>query len=90
MRIEHCQKTEQVWFKSTNRNIQTCPAKEWEIVFRDPKTGDRERSGDADDRRIRKIEELLELDVAKRAKLTRPEVIAVVLYSGPMVLQLVH
>ncbi len=37
-------------------------------------------------RRIPDIDELMDLDVAQRAKLSRPEVIAVVLYTGPMVI----
>ena len=36
-------------------------------------------------RRIPDIDELLELPLARRSNLTRHEVIAVVLYSGPMV-----
>jgi hypothetical protein len=36
------------------------------------------------ERRIVPVSELLETSLARRAKLTRAEVIAVVLYTGPM------
>ena len=93
MKTEHCEKNKDLRFESTNRNIRTTPAREWGFVVRD-KNHDRsetppqkEMSGN---RRIPDVNELLKLEASRRAKLTRHEVIAVVLYSGPMVRILKH
>ena len=59
----------------------TTPVAEWEIVKRKRQPPD-DPSGT---RRIPNIEELMSLDTAKEAKLIVAEVIAIVLYTGPMV-----
>jgi hypothetical protein len=84
MEAEHCSLggVEQPF---TNKNTTTWPAKEWAITVR----GDHSQAhvGSSGSRELRKIEDLMKEDVVSRAGLTRPEVIAVVLYTGPMVSQ---
>jgi hypothetical protein len=67
------------------RNNTTMPAKEWAITVR----GDhwQVHVGSSASRQLRKIEDLMNENVVNRAELTRPEVIAVVLFTGPMVSQ---
>lgn len=85
MKAEHC--TKKGWdtkFTSSNYSIVTFPKKEWEIVvdYRiDLMTKDDLRQ----DRTIKKISELEALDLVKTTHLQIPEIIAVVLYTGPMV-----
>ncbi len=62
----------------------TWPAKEWAITVH----GDYTDAYMGSTRKLQKIEELMNLDVVKQAGLTRYEVIAVVLYTGPMVSQM--
>ncbi len=62
----------------------TCPAKEWAITVH----GDYTDAYMGSTRKLQKIEELMNLYVVKQAGLTRYEVIAVVLYTGPMVSQM--
>ena len=84
MESEHCHRDGFNYkFDTSNyTKITTHPEKEWEIVVgkRTCPTEDMKWS-----RRIPDIDELLELPLARRSNLTRHEVIAVVLYSGPMV-----
>jgi hypothetical protein len=82
MEMEHCQRagSSQV-FETKNFRISTTPVAEWEIVKRTRQPPD-DPSGT---RRIPNIEELMSLDTAKEAKLIEAEVIAIVLYTGPMV-----
>ncbi len=67
------------------RNNTTWPAKEWAITVR----GDHSQAhvGSSGARQLRKIEDLMKENVVSGAGLTKPEVIAVVLYTGPMVSQ---
>ena len=86
MQMEHCTGNFcRVIFVTDNYNISTCPFDEWHITV----LGDFSRAASvaakAHGRRFVLIEELMTVEVAVEAKLTRPEVIAVVLYTGPMV-----
>ncbi len=60
----------------------TCPAHEWAITVRGDRTYVDPSSAK---RQLQEIEELMKKDVVKEANLTKCEVIAVVLYTGPMV-----
>jgi hypothetical protein len=85
MRSEHCSWGGHSYeFKTPNYQVTTTPRKEWLYIVGDDK-GQRVTCPDmGHGRRIVSIEELLEIPLAKRAKLTRAEMIAVVLYTGPM------
>ncbi len=83
MEAEHCSmdgSKERFWTGSTKR--ETWPANEWSITVR----GDYTHANVGPSRKLHTIAELIERPVVKQAKLTRPEVIAVVLYTGPMVI----
>jgi hypothetical protein len=81
--VEHCRGAGSMhWFKSQNYNISTHAKKEWDIVLGFEKCPTEDMGFG---RRIPKIHALLKEDMSLRAKLTRAEVIAAVLYSGPMV-----
>ena len=87
MRRDHCQKPG--WdkiFITSNYNIRTTPKQEWMYIVGD-ETGHPLPCPAADrghGRRIVPISELLQLPLARQAKLIRAEVIAIVMYSGPM------
>ena len=84
MTAEHCTKAgSKDEFETLNYAIKSTPYREWCLVVNKNKVLPEPdmRFG----RRIPDIDELMTLDVAKRAKLSKPEVIAVVLYTGPMV-----
>lgn len=83
MEAEHCEGlAARRSFTTDNYRITTCPANEWAYVVqgRAPPSADM-RCG----RRVPRVEELMGDALAVEAGLTRPEIIAVVLYSGPMV-----
>ncbi len=85
MKAEHC--TKQGWetkFISSNYSIETYPKKEWEIVV-DFRIDLMSKEDLRQDRTIKRIAELEELDLVKATHLQKPEIIAVVLYTGPMV-----
>ncbi len=63
-----------------NYGITTCPRVEWDIIV----NGNLNAADMRADRRVPDIENLLSLEQATSAKLQREEVIAVVLYTGPM------
>ena len=85
MKAEHCSMVGfDRRFVKGNKKDTTWPANEWGIIVYD----DRTHIGVLGSRILKKIAELMEQDVVKQAKLTRYEVIAVVLYSGPMVSQI--
>ena len=82
MKAEHCSMGGfDHRFVKGNKKDTTWPANEWGITVVD----DRTHIGVLGTRTLKTIAELMEQDVVKQAKLTRHEVIAVVLYSGPMV-----
>jgi hypothetical protein len=85
MVAEHCTKEgSQFEFETPNYAIKSTPYREWRLVVGEEK--DLPELDMRFGRRIPDIAELMTLDVAKRAKLIKAEVIAVVLYTGPMVI----
>jgi hypothetical protein len=68
-----------VLFSSSNYGVTTCPRREWMIVTTG---GVGLRDGDA--RVLRPLEYYDELERVKDAGLTRPQIIAIILYTGPM------
>jgi hypothetical protein len=86
MRAEHCTKEGCTFsFTTGNYHITTTPQSEWAYVVGD-KQGNRVSCPDmGSGRRVPSLEELKQLPLAIKSNLTRPEIIAVVLYTGPMV-----
>ena len=84
MEMEHCiQPGCDIRFTTLNyTEIQTCPRREWDIVAQKATCDKNELRCN---RRIPAIDDLLELTLTKNAKLLKAEVIAIVLYTGPMV-----
>jgi hypothetical protein len=81
MEIEHCFKFGcDFTFETGNYGITTTPAKEWAVVVLNVQA---ESMGNG--RRIRTLEDCMQLQLVKDAQLIRSEVIAVILYTGPMV-----
>ena len=84
MEAEHCTlggSTE--LFKTSNyTEIESHPKKEWDIVMKGAPCPDRDMRFN---RRIPVISDLCELPLAKKADLKKAEVIAIVMYTGPMV-----
>jgi hypothetical protein len=82
MRSEHCEETGcNLSFTTRNYGISTCPKKEWDIVV----CGTAPRPEHMMHGRVLpNIEQKMISDVAIKARLRREEVIAVVLYTGPM------
>lgn len=83
MMMEHCSKAgSTVQFTTPNYRLVTTPRLEWAVVV------DGETSLPEDHMlhgcTLRPIDELTKIDVAVKAGLTRVEVIALVLYTGPM------
>ena len=83
MRAEHCSLGGHDYeLFASNYGITSTPAQEWLYIVGDDK-GQRAPCPDmGHGRRIVSIEEHLEKPLAKKAKLTRAEMIAVVLYTG--------
>ncbi len=83
MRAEHCSLGGHDYeLYASNYGITSTPAQEWRYVVGDDE-GQRAPCPDmGHGRRIVSIEEHLEKPLAKKAKLTRAEMIAVVLYTG--------
>ncbi len=80
MKVEHCHSSDShVKFVTSNYGLTTCPAEEWRIVK------DIDKGFERDHRRIPNYKELKKAEFAERAKLGDPEIIAVILYTGPMV-----
>jgi hypothetical protein len=81
VRAEHCQREDSNQeFEPGNYNIRTTPAKEYTVVTDDTE-GQRVSHGE---RRVLPVAELMEHEMAKRAKMQRIEVLTLVLYTGPM------
>jgi hypothetical protein len=82
MEAEHCSSGDsKIPFETKNYHINTFPAKEWAITVRHDLTGADMKHG----RKLVPIEEKMNEQIVGIAKLQRSEVIAVVLYTGPMV-----
>jgi hypothetical protein len=82
MKAEHCTLGGSLHPFSPRPKSTTCPKREWEIVMglKSISEEDRRRG-----RAIPNLDELLELEMARKSRLVREEVVAVVLYTGPMV-----
>ncbi len=83
MELEHCTRAGcNTRFRTTNYGLNTTPRREWKLVLG-------EETAEPDDlqfgRRIPCYKQLGDLEAAKTARLTPAEIIAVVLYTGPMV-----
>ncbi len=83
MKSEHCHRPDsRISFTTQFYNITTTASKEWAIVVDGaPCDVDHMRHG----RIIHKIDDLMKMDLTIKANLHRFEVIALVLYTGPMV-----
>ena len=84
MRAEHCTRYgHDVQFTSSNYSITTTPQHEWGLVMTagEPRTEHEMEH----DRRLPDIDELMRSAEATKAGLIEAEVIALVLYTGPMV-----
>jgi WD40 repeat protein/regulator of replication initiation timing len=80
MRQEHCERAGcDVQFTTGNYKITTTPRQEWQYVVENEQCPDMGHN-----RRFVPIRDLLQLDSSKTAKLCEEEVIAIVLYTGPM------
>jgi hypothetical protein len=87
MELEHCSKfVSSRKFTTSNYGVVTTAQHEWDMVLN--ADTDRVQSSAAnamDGRRIPRYKNLLKLDLSIKAGLTQAEVIAVILYTGPMV-----
>ena len=72
-------------FVTTNYNVRTTPRQEWDFVVGATSTRTLQESDVKSGRRAVDIQNLLGLEQAVRARLQRAEIIAVVLFTGPMV-----
>ncbi len=81
MDAEHCCSPSGQTEFSTHNGGKTCSYDEWQIVV----NGDQSKADKKSGRRIPCIQELVDLELSKTAKLDECEVIALVLYTGPMV-----
>ncbi len=67
-------------FVTTNYEITTTPRNEWNVIL----LCDESRADMREHRRIPKICDLMTLQISKDSQLEETEVIAVVMYTGPM------
>jgi hypothetical protein len=82
MKAEHCNLGgSRVVFETSNYNIRTCAANEWNITV----CGDYTHADMRHARTLDTIDQLMKKDIVRSAELERVEVIAIVLYTGPMV-----
>ena len=83
MQLEHCENLDSgVIFETSNYQIKTTPQNEWKYIF-NPELCPHEQTGS--DRKIKNVDELMKEKASTGARLIRAEVIAVVLFTGPMV-----
>ena len=83
MKREHCGAPDsKVKFKTSNYDLITCPSEEWRVVENCDKMMEKKS---AHNRVIPDYRELMKSDLAQRARLSDSEIIAVILYTGPMV-----
>ena len=83
MKAEHCTQLGSLHLFSVNSTNSTCPQQEWEIVMGEKAISEEDRMNG---RAIPDLHKLLSLEIAKKSRLSREEIVAVVLYTGPMVL----
>jgi WD40 repeat protein len=80
MRQEHCERAGcDVEFTTSNYNITTTPKKEWRYIVENAPGRDMRH-----ERRHMSISELVKKKISQDAHLREEEVIAIVLYTGPM------
>jgi hypothetical protein len=80
MEQEHCARADsRLPFTTSNYGLTTCPADEFRVVLA------ADAAATAPPRRIPDYRELARSDRARRAGLTEVEIVAIVLYTGPMV-----
>jgi hypothetical protein len=84
MEAEHCtlEGCEENFRTSNYTEIETSPKKEWKIIMEGAPCSERDMRFN---RRIPVITELCERPLAKKAILQKAEIIAIVMYTGPMV-----
>ena len=83
MKREHCNAPDsQQKFKTSNYDLITCSSEEWRIVENCDKMMEKKS---AHNRVIPDYKDLMKSDIAQRAKMKECEIIAVILYTGPMV-----
>ena len=83
MQVEHCEKYgAEISFCTPNYKINTWPKQEWSITVDQAECPQENR---LHGRVIRPIDDCMNEDLVWLAKLIREEVIALVLYTGPMV-----
>jgi hypothetical protein len=81
MRLEHCAKFgHDLNFTTPNYSITTTPEKEWAVVVLNEDTDDMGHG-----RRVRPLADVMREDAVREAGLCEAEVVAVILYTGPMV-----
>ena len=87
MELEHCNQRQGalIEFETNNYLNKTTPCREWEIVVGKRQCDIKSEPCQKRIRKIPKIDELCALEIAKDANLMEAEVIAIVLYTGPMV-----
>ena len=82
IKLEHCERPDSNQeFTTSNYNLCTTPALEWSYAVDGVRPPEAQLSHG---RKIRSIDELMQLDIVKKAGLQREEVICVSLYTGPM------
>jgi hypothetical protein len=83
MQAEHCEKYgAEIPFCTPNYKIKTWPKLEWSITVNQAECPPENK---LHGRVIRPIDDCMEAELVRLAKLIREEVIALVLYTGPMV-----
>lgn len=80
MEHEHCGKQDSMQsFTTSNYGLVTCPSQEYKIVLQcDLVWEDMHR-------RIPNYKKIFQKDESRRAHLTEEEIVAIILYTGPMV-----
>ena len=82
MEAEHCHRSDSKKdFTTSNYKINTCSFNEWMITLECDVSKADMRHG----RRLPDILKLLQMEITKLAKLSKMEVTAIILYTGPMV-----
>ena len=82
MEAEHCSRFDsEQEIVTSNYQVVTTPKKEWTIVMNCDENIADMRHG----RKLQKVEEVMKKPEVRDCKLSKAEVIAVILYTGPMV-----
>ena len=81
-KLDEGKMSEEHIFTSSNYKITTTPEREWRLVVERVQLHDEEK---LHDREIPDFHEILRDEKIKRAKLRKDEVVAVILFTGPMV-----